>query len=59
MGEAHEPHHPIVCKEKTLKLYEDNSMECNHLKVPGNDKRTNKAIIHSIACLIIEEASKL
>ena len=49
------PHHPITCDSK-LYFNDDNTFSCEHVTVPDDDKRTQMAIIHSIANLIIEEA---
>lgn len=49
------PHAPITCHSK-LRYNEDNSFECEHAKVGANDPRTNRAVRHSIAVLLIELA---
>ena len=53
------PHHPLVCMDGKLYLEEDNTFHCEHASVGPDDYRTKRAIIHSIACLIIEEAYNL
>lgn len=49
------PHHPITCQSK-LYFNEDNSFGCEHVTVPPDNLRTKRALHHSIASLIIEEA---
>lgn len=49
------PHHPITCLSK-LYYNEDGSFGCEHVTVPSDDARTHRALNHSIACLILEEA---
>lgn len=51
------PHHPIACGEPSkLWYHEDGSFECEHTKIDKDDKRTQVALRHSIALLIIELA---
>lgn len=52
------PHHPISCTEG---LYFDHEGElyCDHSKAPLGDKRTQAALNHSMAILLVELASKL
>lgn len=52
------PHHPIVCATE-LRLEEDGSFACEHVKVEPGDIRTQFCIYHSISLLLIEEARKL
>lgn len=49
------PHHPITCTDK---IYYDEGgvFSCEHGEVPANDERTQAALIHSLALLLIEEA---
>lgn len=47
------PHHPLSCTS-TLELSEDNSLACEHTRVPAGDLRTQACIDHSIAILLIE-----
>lgn len=58
-GEISAQHHPISCRSDTLWLAEDGSMGCEHGSVSPESRRTRGCIDHSIAILIIEEASKL
>jgi hypothetical protein len=51
------PHHPITCHTE-LKFNEDNSFECEHMKVAPDDPRTRDCVNGSIAFLIMEEAWK-
>jgi hypothetical protein len=47
------PHHPLSCTS-TLELGEDNSLACEHVRVPAGDLRTQACIDHSVAILLIE-----
>ena len=47
------PHHPLTCSS-ALSLYDDNSLACEHARVPAGDHRTQACIDHSIAMLLIE-----
>lgn len=49
------PHHPITCQSK-LFYEEDGSFSCEHVTVPPDEPRTQRCLIHSIACLLIELA---
>lgn len=59
VGDTVPPHHPITCVGKELGFGEDGSLWCPHAKVEGNEARLHAAIVHSIACLIIEQAFTL
>jgi hypothetical protein len=59
LGPSILPHHPIQCTGGSLSFGEDGSFWCAHAKVSQGDPRTQAALIHSLACLIIEEAAKL
>lgn len=49
------PHSPITCTGK-LWYHEDGSFECQHVKVPPDDVRTQSAVDASCAMLLIELA---
>lgn len=53
------PHHPIACFGEALGFGDDGSLWCPHVKVSPEDPRTRAVLIHSVACLLIEEAAKL
>ena len=53
--DQHPGHHPIQCKTLIV-LEEDGRMGCEHLYVEASDPRTQNAIDHSVAILIIELA---
>ena len=56
--EAVIPHHPITC---TAGLFydEEGELYCDHAKAPKGNKRTQSALNHSMAILLLELASKL
>ena len=54
-GEIIYPHHPITCTG-TLRYNEDDTFECDHMKVGADDARTKQCLTHSVAILILEEA---
>lgn len=54
--ESVKPHHPITCSSGLR--YSDH-LECDHVAVAVDDRRTKFCIDHSIAVLLIELASKL
>jgi hypothetical protein len=51
-----QPHHPLSCREELLWLEEDGRFGCEHAQVPPGDRRTQGAIDHSVAILLIELA---
>ena len=51
------PHHPITCTAG-LYYYED-ELSCDHAKTESGNKRTQAALNHSMACLIVELAADL
>ena len=53
------PHHPVTCMTGELFYDEDGSFSCEHAKAPGDDLRTQQAVTHSIAILLIELAMEL
>jgi hypothetical protein len=52
------PHHPISCKDELLWLEQDGTFGCEHAKVPGDDRRTQFCIDHSVALLLMEVLAK-
>lgn len=52
------PHHPITCTQG-LYFDEEGELYCDHAKSGKGDKRTQAALNHSMAILLIELASKL
>jgi hypothetical protein len=57
--EAHFPHHPISCGNGLLTLNEDNSMECEHLKVSGESEKTQLALNAAVSIMLMEEAFRI
>ena len=53
LGEPVKPHHPLSCTS-ALELGEDNSLACEHARVPAGDPRTQACLDHSVAILLIE-----
>lgn len=53
------PHHPITCMDGELGFGEDGSMWCPHNKVAPEEPRLRAVLNHSVATLLIEEASRL
>jgi hypothetical protein len=49
-------HHPVACKDGGLSLHEDGRFACDHAVVGPDDPRTQQAIDHSVALLLIELA---
>lgn len=49
-------HHPITCNTQ-LSYDEEGVFSCSHYEVSADDPRTQACLIHSLAILIIEEAS--
>lgn len=47
------PHHPITCAGR-LWLHEDGRLECAHARTEPGDQRTQRALEHSVAILLIE-----
>jgi hypothetical protein len=47
------PHFPLAC-QGPLELGEDNSLACEHTRVPAGDPRTQACIDHSVAILLLE-----
>lgn len=58
-GDQLQPHHPIQCFGEMLQLHEDGSLVCPHAKADPGDARTGAALVHSVALMIMEEASRL
>lgn len=55
VGEPTPSHHPITCSQSAdLFLHEDNSLACEHARVPAGDRRTQACLDASIAILLIE-----
>lgn len=52
------PHHPLVCGAG-IYFDEEGDFSCDHAKAPHKDRRTQAALNHSLAILIVELASKL
>lgn len=60
MGSPVYPHHPLNCNEPaTWDWNGDDDMACKHASVPITDEKLQAAIHYSVACLLIELASKL
>lgn len=55
VGDAVMPHHPLTCSSD-LCFNEDNSFECEHVRVDAADPRTQSGIHHSMVLLILEPA---
>lgn len=53
------PHHPITCAIGDIYFDEEGDFSCDHAKVSRGDRRTQAALIHSMACLIVELACQL
>jgi hypothetical protein len=53
------PHHPLTCTEGDLGYEDGGVMSCPHAKTSERDPRTQAAVVHSIAVLLIECASEL
>jgi hypothetical protein len=51
------PHHPITCND-TLR-YDGDTFSCPHSTVPVDEQRTDAAVNHTIALLLLELASRL
>ena len=54
LGDPVAPHHPITCSASTLELGEDNSLACEHVRVPPGEPRTQACLDHSVAILLLE-----
>lgn len=52
------PHHPLACRVGPL-YYVEGVLACDHVEVGPNDRRTDEALRHSMAILIIECAEAL
>lgn len=52
------PHHPITCAAG-LYFDEDGVLSCDHAKTEKTNRRTQAALNHSLAILLLEFASKL
>lgn len=52
------PHHPITCAS-TIRLHDDESMECEHVRTPSQDPRTHQCVNASVAMLLLELAFEL
>lgn len=48
------PHHPISCASGGLYFDEEGDLSCDHAKASHGDRRTQAALTHSIAILIVE-----
>jgi len=54
LGDPVAPHHPITCSSSPLRLADDNSLACEHVRVPAGEPRTQACLDHSMAILLIE-----
>lgn len=54
LGDPVKPHFPLTCSTSNLSFYDDNSLACEHVRVPPGDPRTQACIDHSVAILLIE-----
>lgn len=52
------PHHPITCRGD-LSFDDEGRLGCEHVTVPPHDLRTQEALNHSVAILLIEIAVTL
>lgn len=50
------PHHPITCCNGGLYFDYEGEMSCDHAKAPPNNPRTQSALNHSLAILLLELA---
>lgn len=48
------PHHPITCSASTLALHDDGALECEHVRTPAGDFRTQDCVQASVAILLFE-----
>lgn len=55
-GESMQPHHPITCSLGDLQLHEDGSLECDHVRTPAADQRTQDCVQATAAILLFEMA---
>lgn len=52
-NEMYTPHHPITCTT-TLRLHEDCSLECDHVRTGAGEERTQSCLNSSLAILLFE-----